>query len=233
MTDTKLTQTPQSGNIFKGPLVGSKVVEEKRMERMRSKNVTKGYIYLITAAVFLAVYSIAFLYPQANSYFQAPDKIKETEDQVANYNTVVLPNLEKERDLHKTAYNEEFQQVEEALNKVFPKDIEKLEVIRRLENFATSIDAKNPPFQFDSISIGQQVKEKNYTILPITTSIYSSTANFDRFLKMIDLSGRLDSDILVRLMEISNISIRYRGIDPKTGEDKGVDFSVELNAYSR
>jgi hypothetical protein len=231
MTDIKPTQTP--GNIFKGPLVGSKIVEEKRMERMRSKNVTRGYIYLISAAVFLAVYSIAFLYPQANSYFQAPDKIKETEDQVANYNTVVIPNLEKERDLHKAAYNQEFKQVDEALNKVFPKDTEKLEVIKRLESFATSIDAQYPPFQFDSITIGQPKKENNFTVLPITTSIYSSLANFDRFLKMIDLSGRLDSDILVRLMEISNISIRYRGTDPKTGEDKGVDFSVELNAYSR
>jgi len=34
-------------------------------------------------------------------------------------------------------------------------------------------------------------------------------------------------------MEISNINIRYRGIDKQTGQDQGVDFSVKLNAYSR
>ena len=28
--------------------------------------------------------------------------------------------------------------------------------------------------------------------------------------------------------KISNISIRYRGVDIKTGEDKGVDFTVKL-----
>ena len=70
-------------------------------------------------------------------------------------------------------------------------------------------------------------------VLPISTSIHSSRTNFDRFIQLINLSGDLESDILIRLMEISNISIRYQGVDTKTGEDKGVDFTVKLSAYSR
>ncbi len=33
-------------------------------------------------------------------------------------------------------------------------------------------------------------------------------------------------------MEISNISVNYKGAD-KTGKDQGVDFKVQLKAYSR
>jgi hypothetical protein len=234
MFETKPAQTPQNkGNIFKGPLVGSKVVVEKRMERMRSKNITKGYTYLISATVLLAVYSVAFLYPQVSSYLKAPNAIGQAKDDIANYDNVILPNLEKERDLHKASYESEFKEKESALDKVFPKTEDKLGLISRLENFATSINAKTPPFEFDSISLGEPEKKNGYTVIPVTTSIHSSSTNFDRFLQLINLSGRLDSDILVRLMEISNISINYRGVDPKTGEDKGVDFTVKINAYSR
>jgi len=223
----------ESKNIFKTPITGGKAIAKKREERIRSKNMTKGYVYLSIAVVFLAVYSIMFLYPQASFYIEAPAEIQKLEKEIENFDNVVLPNLEKERDLHKAAYDEEFREVEDALEKVFPESIDKFGIVKRLENFATSIDSKTPPFEFNSMSFQTPVKEEGYTILPIQTSIHSSTANFDRFLQLVGLSGRLDSDIQVRLMEISNISISYRGVDPKTGEDKGVDFSVTLNAYSR
>jgi hypothetical protein len=215
-------------NIFKNPIA------RQREERIRSKNVKKGYTYLFSAAAFLMVYSIGFLYPQVVFYLEAPGMIQGVESEIKNYDDVILPNLKKERDLHEAAYNEELKNVENKLNEIFPAGINKIEIIKRLENFATSIDAKTPPFEFNSIAFSQpEQAEEGYTVLPIKTSIHSSTANFDRFLQLISLSGMLDSDIPVRLMEISTINISYRGIDPLTGEDKGVDFAVTLNAYSR
>jgi hypothetical protein len=229
----KQEKPAESKNIFKTPITGRKAIAKKREEHIRSKNLTKGYVYLSVAIVFLAVYSIMFLYPQVSFYLEAPAEIQRLDKEIENFDNVVLPNLEKEKDLHKAAYDEEFKVVEEALEKVFPESIDKFGIVKRLENFATSINTKTPPFEFNSMSFQPPLEEEGYTILPIKTSIHSSTANFDRFLQLVGLSGRLDSDIQVRLMEISNISISYRGVDPTTGEDKGVDFSVTLNTYSR
>lgn len=230
---TEPENTKPSNNIFKSPITGGKVVVEKREEKTRKTNMKKAYVYFGVTAVFLVAYSVSFLFPQAQAYLGASSEIAALENQVEEYDTVIIPNLEKEKDLHKSAYDEEYQEKEDALDNVFPPDIDKLGIIQRLENFATSIEAKTPPFEFNSISFGEEIEGRNSTILPISTSIYSSTTNFDRFLQLINLSGRLDSDIQIRLMEISNINIKYRGIDSKTGEDKGVDFSVKLNAYSR
>ena len=232
-TPPQAPQADKTKNIFAKPIAGGKIVAEQQSKEIHSRNRKKGYAYLIVATVFLIAYSVSFLYPQLNLYLKAPDKIAEIESKIENFDDVILPNLEKEEGIHKAAYDTEFKEVEDALDKVFPEDTDKLGIVKILENFATSIDTKTPPFEFNSISFGEPLEEDGYTILPISTSIHSSRTNFDRFVQLVNLSGNLESDIPIRLMEISNINIRYRGVDPKTGEDKGVDFSVKLNAYSR
>ena len=144
--------------------------------------------------------------------------------------------------MHKSAYDEEFSEVLKALDEVFPTDINKLEMIRLFESFATEVDATYPPFEFTSISLAKPEQMDGYLAIPVTTSIHSSLAGFDKFLSLVDRSGYIysgegeDRTVLktkIRLMSISNISIRYRGVDEATGEDQGVDFSVKLNVYSR
>ena len=60
----------------------------------------------------------------------------------------------------------------------------------------------------------------------------TTRANFDRFLELVRLSGDVGKDKEhIRLMDISNITLRYLGVD-KTGKDLGVEFTVQMNAYS-
>lgn len=226
-------KTGSQQNIFEKPIVRGKTRMEQRKEAIKSKNIKKGYTYLIFAVVALVAYSVAFLYPQTTSFLKAPGQISQFKDEIKNYDNVVLPSLEKEKNMHKTAYEEDVKNIEQALNKVFPQDISKYEIVKTLENFATSIHSTTPPFEFNSVSFSKPEQGTGYTILPMSTSIHSSTVNFDRFLQLINVSGRLNAEVPVRLMDISNINISYRGLDPNTGEDKGVDFSVKLNAYSR
>jgi len=103
-----------------------------------------------------------------------------------------------------------------------------------MENFATQLNAEHPPFEFTSISFDQSKKENNYTVLPFQTSIHSSQSNFETFLGLIKLTGDYDpkNQDHIRLMSISNITLKYRGVD-KNGVDQGVDFNVKLLAYSR
>ncbi len=86
------------------------------------------------------------------------------------------------------------------------------------------------------------MQKDGYQIIPVSTSIYSSLAGFDKFLSLVDRSGYIYAgededkkliDKKIRLMSISNISVKYRGVDETTGKDQGVDFSVKLNIYSR
>lgn len=231
-----IPQENNKNNIFYKPISsGGKAIAVKRDDTERSMNLRKGSIFIGISVILMVIYSVLFLYPQTKAYVQMPKTIADLQEKVKTYNDITIPNLNKEKNLHKSAYNQEFKEKEDALDNIFPTNIDKLGIIKRLENFATSIQQATPPFEFNSISFGDPIIPEGggYTILPISTSIFSSRTNFDRFIQLVNLSGRLDSDIQIRLMEISNINIKYRGVDSKTGEDKGVDFSVKLNAYSR
>lgn len=216
-----------SSNIFK------KSFENKFEAKQRVQNIHKGWAYLFAALVLLGAYSYFFFYPQLIQFLEAPKALESMEENIKKIEDVERPALQASRDLKKAAYDAELNTVEENIDHIFPAGIDKLGIVKRLENFATAIEAKNPPFDFNSITFGQPVKGNAFTILPISTSIQSSSTNFDRFLELVNLSGRMDTEIPIRLMEISNISIRYKGVDARTGKDKGVDFSVQLNAYSR
>jgi len=230
---TTAPQPNENKNIFSTPVLAGRALEQEHIKRLYKRNATNAYMGIGIMTAVLIAYSVAFLYPQLNTYLQAPDQIAQAEQQIDKYDSITLPGLEKEKSLHKSAYDEQFKNVEGALDKVFPSDADKLGIIKMLEDFATSVNAKTPPFEFNSISFEEPKVMDGYTILPMTTTIQSSRTNFDRFLQLVNLSGKFDSDVQIRLLEISNITIRYRGIDARTGEDRGVDFTVKLNAYSR
>ncbi|MBN1258847.1 hypothetical protein JXA05_03770 [Candidatus Peregrinibacteria bacterium] len=234
VTLTSPEPIPAHDNIFNAP-IGVRPLARKRIEELKARNLKMAYAYLILAGLLLVVYSALFFYPQARVYFAAPAQLEALKSEARHYENVILPSISKEKELHKAAYDKQFAAKEDALNTVFPKGEDKLELVKTLENFAMAINAKSPPFEFSSMTLGNPEAKDGYVVTPISTSIYASKTNFDRFLQLINLSGRLelDSDVMIRLMSVGNISIRYRGANPQTGEDQGVDFSVKLNAYSR
>jgi hypothetical protein len=246
--DPNNTQDDKSKkNIFAMPLEKQK---RGKLE-MKKKNYVKSYIFLGIALAFLVPYSVLFAYPQVNSYLAFNQEHQKIKDEIGEVKATISEK-EEIRDGHKAAYDEEFAEEVEVINSVFPETPKKLEVVRLMEDFATYLDTTFGDFEFSSIAFQspQEVEEKvkvedketgkekfvdmKYTILPFSTSIHASQKNFDRFLAFIDLSGDTDpeSEDHIRLMEITNVSINYRGPD-KTGKDQGVDFSVQLNAYSR
>ena len=225
--------TPPPSAIFRAPLGVKKPGTDEHALKEKNKNTRMAYVYLGLAMVLLLSYSVYFFYPQAKAFIEAPATLASLQEEAKHYDEVTLPGLTQTRDLKEAAYNEELTQVEKNINTIFPGNIDKLGLVKRLENFATAIDSQYPPFEFNSITFEKPVKGSAYTILPISTSIHSSRANFDRLIELVNLSGQLDSETPIRLMEISNVSIRYRGVDATTGKDNGVDFTVKLNAYSR
>lgn len=229
MLQTKEQNSPQ--NIFSTPLTkGDKKKSAK--EEILKRNHKKAYASLFLAFLLIGVYSWMVFYPRLQSYLKFDQNLNAINQQIESVD-VQLASLEEERDLHKSAYDEAFKEDQEIIDTVFPKKTEKIEVIRLLEDFSAYLSATYGDFEFTSITFSKVEVEVGNTVLPFQTSIHASKANFDRFLGLINLSGSLDPDSEhIRLMEISNITLRYRGPDA-TGKDQGVDFNVKLKAYSQ
>ena len=174
------------GNIFQNPLASSKAILKKRTDINRRKNVKRGYSYLLFSFLILTAYSFSFLYEQVGTLFKSNSELNVIQSKIEEYDLTTLPELRAEKNLHEADYSKQSKIVEEALADVFPEDIDKLGIIKRLENFATETNAQYPPFELNSISLGQPEKSGKYMILPISTSIRCSSANFERFLKLIN-----------------------------------------------
>ncbi|MBN2306686.1 hypothetical protein JXD20_01760 [Candidatus Peregrinibacteria bacterium] len=229
-------------SIFGKTLVAGQMVKAKKAKYLEEKNKKMAYAKLGGSLMVLLLYSVFFFYSNTVAYLKAPAQIAQLQEEIQEYEDVIIPDLEKTRDLHKSAYDEEHAEVLKALDDIFPAEIDKLGMIQLFESFATEVAAAYPPFEFTSISLSQPQEKDGYLVIPVSTSIYSSLAGFDRFLSLVDRSGYVytgegeDKTVVskkIRLMNISNISINYRGVDEKTGENLGVDFSVKLNVYSR
>jgi hypothetical protein len=216
-------------NIFSMPLKG----RQEAVALARKRNHQRGFARLAIAAITLGIYSYLFFYPQVMEYMQFPTKLLAAQEEVAKYDAN-LADLEKKRDLHKAAYDEQFKAEQSVVSSVLPSTPDKLGVIRLMENFATNLNTIYPPFELNSLTFNEAKKVDNYTVLPFQTSIQTSRANFDRFLELVKMSGNVDpkSPDHIRLLEISNINLRYRGIDV-TGKDMGVEFNVQMKAYSQ
>lgn len=236
------TVSSKPGGIFGQTLNVGQAVKSKKAEYIVEKNKKKAYITLGVSLLSLVLYSVFFLFGNTIAYIKAPAEIAKLQAQIQEYNDVIIPSLEKTKELHKAAYDKEFEETISALASVFPENMDKLGIVRLFESFAAEVAVSFPPFEFTSISLATPVPKDGYSIIPVSTSIHSSLAGFDKFLSLVDSSGHLYKgeeankklvDKPIRLMSISNISVKYRGVDEKTGKDQGVDFSVKLNIYSR
>ncbi|MFH0837958.1 MAG: hypothetical protein V1880_01690 [Patescibacteria group bacterium] len=232
----------KQGNIFGQTLSAGQTVKTKKSEYIQAKNRKKAYLRLGISFAALALYSVFFLYDNTAAYLKAPSEIADRQAQIKEYEDIIIPSLQKTKDLHKAAYDQEFEDTIQALETVFPTEIDKLGIVRLFESFATEVAANYPPFEFTSINFSSPQQKDGYMIIPVSTSIHSSLVGFDKFLSLVDRSGYIYSgegdkrvliDKKIRLMSISNISVKYRGVDQATGKDQGVDFSVKLNIYSR
>jgi len=227
-TPTLGAAQPKS-NIFSMPL---KAKLEANVA-LQKRNSQSAFLRLGIALVLVAAYSYQFFYPQMVEYLDFGKKMAVAQGEIAKADAS-LADLEKKRDLHKAAYDGQFKEQQVILDSVFPETPDKIGVVRLMENFATNLNTTYPPFDFNSITFQNPVQKEGYKALPFQTTIRTSRTNFDRFLELIKLSGNVDpkSQDHIRLMDISNISFRYLGVDA-AGKDLGVDFSVQMNAYSR
>lgn len=228
--------------IFGKVLNTGQAVKSKKDAYREEKNKKKAYLELGIALTALLAYSVFFFYDGVANYIGSSSELSQLNASIDKYNKEILPVLEEEKDLHKSAYDKEFKIFLDALETVFPEDENRLELVSLLESFSTEVGASLPPFELNAINFSPSQQKDGYMVTPFSMSILSSRAGFDRFLELIANSGliytdedgeQIFRDTFIPLIAISNISVRYREDDELTGKDGGVEFSVKLNAYYR
>ena len=244
-TSMPMDAAPQvdSHAIFNQPLATNMEKKQEKASYLKDKDTKKAQVILMVSFFALILYSIFFFYSQASAYLQASNDIKSMTNKIDKFSNTVIPNLEASKKVHQAAYDETSKDTIAALDVIFPEGQDKLGVVQLLESFATEVGLISPPFEFTSINIGKIVTQDGYDVMSLTTTIHSSQEAFDQFLALVEKSGMIYDETspdqktiaekLVRLMSISSISIKYRGVDPSTGRDDGVDFNVKLNVYSK
>jgi hypothetical protein len=228
MTETN----PDKKNIFSSPL--SKMAQQKKEEALaaQKKNRIKAGVLFAVSFLVLGVYSVNFFYPQLNEYLHYEEKISEKLKEVKDHESA-LSDLKGVRDEKEAEYNNKYMEQQNILAKVLPEDSDKLGVIRLMEEYAAYLNATYGDFEFTQLSFSQEEERDGLTMLPFATTIHATTQNFGRFLDLVNKSGDTNPESeQIRLMEISNISLRYLGPDNE-GKDQGVDFQVRMVAFSQ
>jgi len=206
---------------------------EDDQKKQGAKNKKTALLYFVTTIILLSLYGTRFFYPNLNQYKNANNVLSNLQHKISEYETKTLPDLEADRSAEREAYEAELARKGNTINQIFPVTMDKTGITQRLESFASLINTKTPPFEMNRLSFSDPINGKGYTVLPISTSITTSRANLDRFMKLIDLSGHAESEYPIRLMEIEELNVRFLGIDSRTGRDKGVTANIKLKAYSR
>ncbi len=112
------------------------------------------------------------------------------------------------------------------LNKVFPAEAEKTNFTRFIDDYFFRNNFLSNEIFLKSMVYGSPSATEDYFVLPVSMSITSSRNNFMNFLKYVESSGALQSN--VRVMDIKSIDVSFREDDSK---DRVYDYRISLNLY--
>ena len=128
----------------------------------------------------------------------------------------------------------EFKDFTDMVNKniiaIFPSDEQYTTLTKKMDDIEAQLSTPSNPIEISNITFQKPVKIEGYSLLPLRMTVKSSQPNFLKFLKLIESSGSVDSEL--RLMDIPSIRLNFEDIISPEGKDnKVLDFTVQLNAY--
>lgn len=112
------------------------------------------------------------------------------------------------------------------LEKVFPLDSDKTNFTRFIDDYFFRNNFLSNEIFLKSMVYGNPITGDEFYELPVSMSITSSKTNFMNFLRYVESSGAIQSN--VRVMDITSIDVTFRE------DDKGgrlYDYRISLNIY--
>ncbi|MDP4007846.1 MAG: hypothetical protein Q8P68_01510 [Candidatus Peregrinibacteria bacterium] len=112
------------------------------------------------------------------------------------------------------------------LQKVFPLDAEKTNFTRFVDDYFFRNNFLSNEIFLKSMVYGNPSPNDGYYVIPVSMSITSSKTNFMNFLRYVENSGAIQSNI--RVMDIKSIDVTFREDDRN---NRLYDYRVSLNIY--
>lgn len=112
------------------------------------------------------------------------------------------------------------------LEKVFPLDSDKTNFTRFIDDYFFRNNFLSNEIFLKSMVYGNPSVEEGYYVLPVSMSITSSKTNFMNFLRFVESSGAIESN--VRVMDIKSIDVTFREDD---SGGRLYDYRISLNIY--
>lgn len=112
------------------------------------------------------------------------------------------------------------------LEKVFPLDADKTNFTRFIDDYFFRNNFLSNEIFLKSMVYGNPVAGDEFYELPVSMSITSSKTNFMNFLKYVESSGAIQSN--VRVMDITSIDVTFREDD---SGGRLYDYRISLNIY--
>lgn len=112
------------------------------------------------------------------------------------------------------------------LEKVFPLDSDKTNFTRFIDDYFFRNNFLSNEIFLKSMVYGNPIMGDEFYELPVSMSITSSKTNFMNFLRYVESSGAIQSN--VRVMDITSIDVTFREDD---SGGKLYDYRISLNIY--
>ncbi len=197
----------------------------RKIEKMRQMVHIKLYAFL---CLILLIVVGTYSYFQFQEYRIILKGAQKSEEFVLNLRPKVSEAKAK-YDENKREFDQLSKVVEQNLEKVFPSQENYTELTRQMDTFEESLARSRSPFEVPNIAFQVPVQHNNYSVLPFSMTITSSSENFTKFLHMMENSGAIDGD--VRLMSISSIRLSFQGSPVSGSPNDIINFTVQVNAY--
>ncbi|MBD3328044.1 hypothetical protein GF340_01945 [Candidatus Peregrinibacteria bacterium] len=190
--------------------------------------------------LFVLIGAGVYGYFQYQDYAAARSALKDGQTKLAELQAM-QDEVSDEYSEIKNTYDENFKDVNEAIEAVFPPDEFYTKLTETLDRYILDLDEQGTQSN-DTIfmgnlkfSRGKYDAEKGYSVLPFTLTLEASRENFTEFLKYIETSGSLDDG--TRLMEVQSISLSFPTSEVETVAGRSLvegnilNVTLALNAY--
>ena len=138
----------------------------QKKEFLKEKFKKRAVIMIVISTTALILYTALFFYKNTTAYLKAAGQIQTMQAQILEYDDQILPELKSKEEEARVEYDQEFDEIIKALDQAFPEEIDKLGIAMLLEDFATEVNNKFPPFELTAISLGGPTQGEGYRANP-------------------------------------------------------------------
>lgn len=200
-----------------------------QVPRKNYKRSIRTYVFV---TIFLLAGAAVYGYFQYTKLAMAQEAITQEDQQLVAL-TDLQGKFHNEYLDSKSAYDTEFQKINEQIENVFPLNDDYTALTQKLDDYVNyTLNSKTNPIFMSNLSYGAAMEGNgDYRILPFTVTLETTRKNFEAFMRFVQNSGELQEG--TRLMDVKSLSLSFGGA-PEGGEvvsEPMLNVNMTVNAF--